>query len=134
MERAAWLGIALLFGAGCGAGTGDTGTSGDPADGGPPGPIEVILDGGGEPATPPDGAKACPMGKCNYQTGEGCPVDQPACIRAPDGMNGIPPACNLAGAGTSGAACTQQTDCAAGLLCAQGACHKLCCGGDWTGC
>src|SRR5262249_46924024 len=40
-------------------------------------------------------------------------------------------------AGVSGSACQQTTDCAAGYFCLakiDDTCHKLCCGGDWTGC
>ena len=34
----------------------------------------------------------------------------------------------------SGSACAAETDCVAGHLCVEKTCHKLCCGGDWTGC
>jgi hypothetical protein len=44
------------------------------------------------------------------------------------------PACTLAGPGANGAACVLASDCAAGFLCANAVCRKLCCGGDWTGC
>jgi hypothetical protein len=127
------LGVSALMAVGCGdTGTGDTGTTGGSS--GPDGGEIVILDGGGEPATPPDGKSKCPAGLCNYQTGEGCSGAQSACIPALDGMGGVAPACNVAGAGKSGSACAQVTDCAAGYVCAEATCHKLCCGGDWTGC
>lgn len=101
------------------------------------GPVDTspILDGGGGLPAVPDGAAACPSGACNYQTGAGCPADAGplSCVPYPyDG--GVVPACIAAGVGKSGTACSQWTDCASGFLCAEGACHKLCCGGDWTGC
>lgn len=125
--------VAALFVAGCNSGETD---SVDPnlLDGGADG-AAVILDGGGTPATPPDGPSLCPQGAaCNYQTGEGCSGATPACVPLPDG-NGDPQAsCEAAGTGKSGDVCTQWTDCAAGYICAEKECHKLCCGGDWTGC
>ena len=96
--------------------------------------LQVNLDGGGAPAVPPDGVAACPQGTCNYQSGEGCPVEAAACIPGTDAMNGITPVCQPAGAGTSGAACTDTSTCAPGYFCAEKSCRKLCCAGDWTGC
>ncbi len=134
MRSFTWILGAAIFAVGCGASTGEGTTSTGGPDAGPP-EIEVILDGGGAPATPPDGASRCPQdGLCNYQTGAGCPAGTPSCLPLPDGNGGVAPACNLAGSGASGAACTAATDCAAGHLCVEGTCHKLCCGGDWTGC
>lgn len=131
MERLAFLGAALLCAA-CSGGTGNIDTS-TPDGGVPEGGVPVNLDGGGAPATPPDGASKCPMGACNYQTGAGCSGATSSCI--PAVSNGtVVPECSPAGAGTSGAACAQISDCAAGHLCAGGTCRKLCCGGDWTGC
>jgi hypothetical protein len=46
----------------------------------------------------------------------------------------VHPGCEPAGAGESGDACAAQAECARGYYCAAGACHKLCCGADWTGC
>ena len=138
MERLGWLGAALLLvrlvtGCNTGSGPGDTGTI-NHFDGGPPdGGEVVILDGGGDAATPPNGTSACPQGLCNYQTGTGCAGSTPACIPADNGGI-ITPACEPAGAGKTGVSCTKVTDCAAGYFCAEAQCHKLCCGGDWTGC
>jgi len=122
-----------LFAVGCGTGTGEVSTSSGGPDAGPD-VYEVVLDGGGAPATPPDGASKCPQGICNYQTGTGCPAGNPTCFPASDGNGGVIPACNLAGSVANGGACTMPTDCVAGHLCVEGTCHKLCCGGDWTGC
>ncbi len=134
MRLLLWLVGAAIFAVGCGPSTGDTSTSSGDPDAGPD-VIEVIVDGGGDPATPPDGASKCPQGGiCNYQTGTGCPAANPSCIPATNGNGGVAPACDLAGAVANGGACTQATDCVAGHLCVEGACHKLCCGGDWTGC
>jgi len=133
MRYAAWFGSTILLLAGCGGTTTSETDQSDPVDAGPDGPV-VILDGGGAPATPPDGVAACPPGACNYQSGQGCPASAPACIPAPDGQGGVVPTCAPAGAAGSGAACVQPGDCAAGHYCVQGTCHKLCCGGDWTGC
>src|SRR6185503_9705298 len=126
MKRAAWLGAALVLACGCGTAPGDTDVS-ELRDGGPDARPEVILDGGGEPATPPDGASKCPQGACNYQTGAGCPAATPACLPLSDGNGGVAPACGPAGAGMSGAACAQVSDCAAGYFCVEQTCHKLCC-------
>jgi hypothetical protein len=122
--------------AGCESGAGETDVL-HPRDAGPDAEYPVNLDGGGEPAVPPDGVAACPNpnGLCNYQSGDGnCPIDAPSCIPASDGNGGITPVCSPAGAGKNGEPCAQITDCVAGYVCAEGACHKLCCGGDWTGC
>lgn len=124
---------AAIFAVGCSGTTGDT-TSGGMLDAGPD-VVEVVLDGGGVPATPPDGASLCPQGGvCNYQSGAGCAADHPSCLPTLDGNGGVAPSCALAGAGVSGSACASAAECAAGYLCASGGCHKLCCGGDWTGC
>jgi hypothetical protein len=134
MDRSGWVGLTLLFCAAC-SGTSGTNSTGElpPGDAGIDGEVPVNLDGGGAPATPPDGASLCPAGTCNYQTGAGCSGATPSCIPALSG-GATSPACSPAGAGTSGAACSQPTDCAPGHMCAGNVCRKLCCGGDWTGC
>jgi hypothetical protein len=135
MERLALVFAALLAGAACGTGAGPIGTGGSSSssESSSSGGIEVNLDGGGAPATPPDGAKACPAGVCNYQTSAGCSGATPACV--PELAGGtVTPACSPAGAGKTGSMCAQLSDCAAGYLCVSGLCRKLCCGGDWTGC
>ena len=125
--------LLFLLVSGCTTGTGETAIP-LPDGAAPDGGVEVILDGGGTPATPPNGASLCPTGECNYQTGAGCPASAPACIPALSGST-VAPACEPTGTGTTGVACTQATDCAAGYFCsADGQCHKLCCGGDWTAC
>jgi len=132
MRSFEWILGAAFFAVGCGSSGEGTASSGSDAG---PGGGEVVLDGGGVPATPPDGAAKCPQGGiCNYQTNVGCPGGAPSCIPLLDGKGGVAPACNIAGAGASGAKCMAATDCAAGHVCAEGTCHKLCCGGDWTGC
>lgn len=92
----------------------------------------VILDGGGSVPPTPDGASLCPKGPCNYQTQSGCASNQ-SCQPLISGSQ-VTPACQRAGKGKSGAACTSWDQCAHGYLCAKGECHKLCCGGDWTAC
>lgn len=109
----------------------DAGTGG--AGGGP----GVILDGGGTIPAPPDGAKLCPQGTCNYQTQSGCPASQ-SCRPAISGSQ-LTPSCQPAaaldgGTGKSGDSCTSWNDCARGYLCAGGECHRLCCGDDWSAC
>jgi hypothetical protein len=122
--------LALL--AGCSGSTSDTAIP--LGDAGPDGGADVILDGGGTLPTPPDGGGLCPPGECDYQTGVGCPATAPACIPALSGTT-VAPACEPAGTGTTGVPCTQAANCAAGYTCSSdGQCHKLCCGGDWTGC
>jgi hypothetical protein len=100
----------------------------------------VILDGGGQVPPPPDGAALCPTGACNYQTGEGCSgattcEPQPAAGDAA----AVAPSCQPAGTVPSGGTCTAgRADCEPGTLCAEGKCHKLCCGtaalGDYRAC
>jgi hypothetical protein len=133
MRNFEWIVGAALFAVGCGSAGEGTGGTGAPDAG--PDVIEVVLDGGGEAAAPPAGAPACPQGGiCNYQTGVGCPAGASACVPLPDGKGGVAPACNVAGGIANGEKCTAAGDCVAGHLCVEGTCHKLCCGGDWTGC
>lgn len=94
---------------------------------------EVVLDGGGEVPAPPDGAALCPSGSCNYQTQSGCAATR-ACRPTLTTGGTITPGCQAAGSKQSDAPCQAWTDCARGYLCAGGACHKLCCGGDWSAC
>ena len=131
MKCLAPMGVTLLFSVACG--TGGTVSQGDlPGDAGPD-IVPVDLDGGGAPATPPDGPSACPAGVCNYQTGVGCSGATSACLPELSGSTAVP-ACSPAGTAQGGAACAQAADCVAGYICAAGTCQKLCCGGDWTGC
>ncbi len=83
---------------------------------------------------PPDGAALCPAGVCNYQTGQGCAAGTQSCVPLPSSPGNVAPACEQAGATASGGTCSQWTDCASGMVCAAGACHELCCGGDWSAC
>ena len=92
---------------------------------------EPVLDGGGEAATPPDGKALCPVGACNYQTGEGCAANMTC---APSPADGKTPVCQTAGATVLTGPCQSWTDCTSGSICAGGFCRKLCCGKDWTGC
>ena len=83
---------------------------------------------------PPNGADECAAGDCNYQTQAGCSPSQ-ACrpqFNATDAE--VHPGCEAAGTAQSGDDCQAQADCARGLYCALGTCHKLCCGADWTAC
>jgi hypothetical protein len=113
---------------------GTTGTGG--SDAFPP----VNLDGGGKVPDPPDGASLCPLGSCNYQTGEGC-SGATTCtpVLTSASASSATPTCQPAGSVPSGGACTTgRQDCAPGTFCAEGACHKLCCGsavfGDYRVC
>lgn len=112
-----------------------SGGDGDPTpDGGlTPDSGPSVLDGGGDPAVPPDGAALCPSGTCNYQTQSGCAAGE-SCwpLVASDGT--VSPGCLGAGTGTVGAACTDWTECAAGSVCVGGVCRTLCCGRDWSAC
>jgi len=126
--------LALL--AGCGSSTSSTPDAAG-AGGGEAGPwTEPVLDGGGGVPNPPNGADLCPPGVCNYQTGTGCGPDggAGACVPMEGTAGGLAPACIQPGPVQRGAPCSAYADCAAGLVCAGGACHKLCCGRDWTGC
>ncbi len=92
-----------------------------------------LLDAGGPPPVPPDGAVLCPSGICNYQTQEGCAPDL-ACRPVVDDAGNVEPGCVAAGDRLAGEPCAAWTDCAPGLLCAEEACRQLCCGGDWSAC
>src|SRR5438046_3189775 len=85
----------------CGCDTSGSDTSGGP-DGGLGGKPKVVLDGGGDAATPPDGASACPNGICNYQTNEGCTAGQ-GCVPLLNGTS-VGPACNTVGTKQNGEA------------------------------
>ena len=127
------VGGASLSGAGCSDDEPDSETT-NPVDGGTEG--YIVQDGGGQPAEPPEGEALCPAGAtCNYQTGEGCGAAAPSCVATLNPM-GQPVAICVApvGTGASGDACAAHEDCAAGYMCAEQQCHKLCCGGDWSGC
>src|SRR5882762_271496 len=95
----------------------DGGTQTGGSGGGIPG--EPILDGGGQPAVPPDGMALCPVGTCNFQTGQGCPANMTC---APSANDGKTPQCEAAGTKALGAACAAWTECATGSICAGGFC------------
>jgi hypothetical protein len=120
-------GLGLLLG--CGS---DTKADSDAGTGGGGGSTPFVVDGGGTRAVPPDGGALCATGECNYQTQQGCAAQQ-SCLPALDSGK-VVPRCQAAGARTHGQSCTDWTDCAAGLFCAEGACRKMCCGGDWSAC
>ncbi len=127
------MSFGLLFCAACSGTNGSTDGSGASSTGGSSGGVPVNLDGGGVPATPPDGVAACPKGTCNYQADTGCSGAMSSCL--PTLSEGsVVPACQTPGTVPSGGTCVAPTDCVAGHLCVQGTCKKLCCGGDWTGC
>jgi len=96
------------------------------------GGVLVVLDGGDELPDPPNGAQACGGGACNYQTQSPCASSQSCSPQLSNGS--VVPACQAAGSQPEGASCAAWSDCAAGLFCAEGACRKLCCGGDWSAC
>ena len=65
MRSFEWILGAAVFAVGCGSSTGEETSSTGGLDAGPE-VVKVVLDGGGEPATPPDGASTCPQGGiCN---------------------------------------------------------------------
>ena len=109
-------------------GAGAAGTGG----GGPQPLPSVILDGGGTVPDPPDGASLCPEGTCNYQTQAGCAAAE-ACRPTVQGGQVIP-SCQSGGPSADGEPCDGSSDCSRGLSCAEGRCHRLCCGGDWSAC
>jgi hypothetical protein len=113
----------------CGGGDSSQPTGGGGGDAG----VMVDLDGGGKIPKPPDGEKLCPKGTCNFQTNAGC-TGATTCEPALSPAGASVPSCEAAGAGQSGATCAEPKDCAPGYFCVGRACHKLCCGGDWSGC
>ena len=141
MARSLGLSCAVaLFGAtlalACGGpetatGRGDGGEAGQPGE---CAPVEPNAGGGFIP--PPEGAKACAAGVCNYQTQAGCALDLACRPQFPAAASSVIPGCEPAGAAQSGEACESSADCARGFLClpGEGVCRKLCCGGDWSAC
>src|SRR6188768_2965775 len=131
VSRALWsLAFCLLVGLGNACGSGDSATVDTPTPTCPKLVADTLL----QLEDPPDGAAACGAGDCNYQTQEGC-LDDQACrpqFNATDPE--VHAGCEAAGSAESGEACAAQADCARGLYCALGACHKMCCGADWSAC
>jgi hypothetical protein len=125
---AGWLFWGAMLVLGCSSDSTPDADAGTPGEGGRP--LDPILDAGGE-VTAPNGPASCPSGPCNYQTGTGCSANMTC---APSSADGKTPVCESAGATPFGGACTSWLDCAPGSICAGGACRKLCCGRDWTGC
>ncbi|HVY48322.1 MAG TPA: hypothetical protein VHB21_20685 [Minicystis sp.] len=127
---AASVGAAVAGGCGGSAGESNTSSGGGST---PDGGVEVILDGGGTIPKPPNGEKACPQSPCNYQSNQGCSAGD-SCVPLLNPDDTVTPACEPAGSGKSGANCADNAACAPGYVCIGKTCHKLCCGGDWSGC
>ncbi len=124
------LGLCLALGWGSACGSADSTSTQTPT----PTCTKLLVDTSLELESPPDGPAACAAGDCNYQTQAGCPNDQ-ACRPQFNAMDPeVHPGCEPVGMAASGEACTEQGDCARGLYCALGTCHKQCCGADWTAC
>ena len=125
------LAFAALLSVACGAS--DHATDGDEDDECAP----IVEDGGGGIDDPPNGAALCPIGACNYQSGEGCDGGE-ACLPSPsEDFRDVVPACVEASSGVNGDACTPwavPSECAPGYFCADGTCRRLCCGSDWSAC
>jgi len=85
---------------------------------------------------PPDGEALCPQGACNFQSQAGCSATETCSPHYDSASNSVVPACVATGTQKAGAPCdnTASQICAPGLICADGACAKPCCGGDYTVC
>ena len=100
----------------------------------------IVENGGGGIDDPPNGAALCPLGACNYQSGEGCDAGEACLPSANRESQEVVPACveaAPAGDGKNGDACTAwavPSDCAPGYFCADDVCRRLCCGSDWSAC
>src|SRR4051794_21407708 len=128
MQRVTWVAITFVSVTHLGCSSGGTADSlGTDAGSG----AYLVVDGGGPAAAPPDGAGACPIGACNYESGEGCAATETCAPSLASGAS--KPMCSSAGTKTTGT-CTASSECAPGFTCASGKCHKLCCGGDWSAC
>jgi hypothetical protein len=108
-------------------------TGAQPGGAGSGGGSAAPLDAGDTPPTPPNGALLCPAGECNYQTNAGCGAAA-SCVPDPLLDAAVVPRCSAAGTTPFGGSCASWTECAEGAVCVAGACRKLCCGKDWTGC
>lgn len=124
--------LAFLLGVGCGTTTTVSGTSplGDAGCADP----KIVLDAGGSVEPPEAGAPQCPSGVCNYQAQTGCGVGEACRPQFTATSPGVSPGCEWAGVGKSGATCSSSGDCGAGYFCADNACRKQCCHGDWSAC
>ena len=123
------LTLALL--AGCGTTTNVSSPSSFDAGCADP---NVVQDGGGTVDPPEAGAPKCPTGVCNYQEQTGCAANQACRPKFSASSPDVSPGCEAAGTGKSGATCASGSDCAIGYFCADNACRKQCCGGDWSAC
>jgi len=121
----------VLVANGCEPNSATAAGSGGAAGGG--GRDPSVLDAGGPPPTPPDGEALCPSGICNYQSQSGC-ASTLACRPVIAEDSNVEPGCVAAGDRLVGETCEAWTDCAPGLLCAEGTCRRLCCAGDWSVC
>jgi len=121
------LGVISALGMGaCGSADSANDTNGDGECG------RVVTNGGGTIPDPPDGPSLCPSEvACNYQSQEGCEAGN-NCFPALDMDRQLVATCEPAGAGTTGDACNEWSDCARGYGCPDGRCRKLCCGADWS--
>jgi hypothetical protein len=126
------LSALLPFGLSLGVACGSAETAS--SDTGSPGCPELVLDTLVPPASAPDGASACAPGVCNYQTQDGCEVEE-ACRPQFNALEPeVSPGCEPAGTGKAGSACASGPDCARGHYCAAGVCRRQCCGADWSAC
>jgi hypothetical protein len=96
--------------------------------------------GGGGVAEAPDGASACAAGVCNYQT-QDCAAGKTCAPHVDATTSTIVPVCRAAGTAKKGEPCDDtlqppdpRKQCGPRLLCAEGACRNVCCGGDWRAC
>lgn len=106
----------------------------DYADASYAGAPDRVVDAGGPAPVPPDGAARCPAGACNYQSGTGCSSELACRPQFTASSPDVAPGCEPAGDRRTGEACTEQSECAPGYYCAEGACRKQCCAGDWSAC
>jgi len=94
----------------------------------------LLYYGGGAIPPHPDGASLCAPGACNYQEQRGCAPGQTCAPHLDPASGTVIPACRTSGTVAHGEACDPEHPCAAGHVCAEGACRQLCCGGDWSAC
>jgi hypothetical protein len=95
----------------------------------------VIYYGDDVVPAPPDGAALCPKGACNFQSQSGCSASQNCFPHYDAASNSVVPTCGTAGGQKKGEPCvTAQQICGRGMVCADGVCAKVCCGGDYSAC
>ncbi|HEX7671558.1 MAG TPA: hypothetical protein VF395_18320, partial [Polyangiaceae bacterium] len=137
LPRAVLIALAAALGVGVACGTADSVSPPDKI------PCNTLYFHGELLPFPPDGASLCAPGAakggCNYQTQTGCKAGETCAPHLDKATGTVSPTCRLAGERANREHCDSSSakaadQCGVGLQCADGTCHRFCCGGDWSAC